>query len=71
MTTITLKNSVILDRYEFEDIDDLILSLFRLKDVNPIDFHELSEEEIEEDTKKLIELSKSQSLDEFTSISSS
>jgi hypothetical protein len=71
MTTLTLKNSIVLDRYEFEDIDDLIVSLFHIKDTNAVDFHELSEDQVDDDLRKTIEASKAKPLGSFTSVSSS
>ncbi len=71
MTTITFQKPIILDKYDFDSVEDFLMNLYHFnnKDVD-LDFYELDEKDISEHTKKLITISMKKDLSLFSSISS-
>lgn len=71
ITTITVKSPLNLDRFVFQDVDDLLMTLFHLRNAEvAVDFHELNNEEVSSEVLQKVNLSKEKPLSSFTSVSS-
>jgi len=70
-TEISFTSPQVLDRNVFKNIDDFLQYIFHMRnDDVDLEFQELSQDQIDVETKDLINVSSKKSLDQFSSISS-
>lgn len=70
MTTISFSSPLVLDRYNYENLVDFLLSIYHMRNSeSELDFHELDSVDVSKELQQKIKDSKKKPVESFTSLS--